>query len=115
MKGVAFRFCGALFALPLAAWLLPGVYAENGQIVWIAGALLGLIYLILRPLAKLILSPFNCLTFGIVGFLVDVGLVSLAAAWMPGFSIDGFWWTVAVALIVMVLRELLGSLAKDRA
>lgn len=111
MTGVVFRFCATVVSMPLAAWLLPGVHAANSQIAWIAGVLLGILYLLLRPLAKLLLSPFNCLTFGIVGFLVDVGFVGLAARWMPGFTIDGFWWTVLVSLVVSVLREFIGRMA----
>lgn len=111
MRGLLFRFCGTLVALPVAAWLLPGVHAVNNEIAWIAGVVLGLIYLVLRPLAKLLLSPFNCLTLGVVGFLVDVGLVNLATGWLGGFTIDGFWWSVAVALVVFVFREGAGRLA----
>lgn len=106
-----FRFCGTLVAVPLAAWLLPGVHASGNEIAWIAGVLLGLIYLVLRPLIKLLLSPFNCLTFGLVGFLVDIGLVNLVANWLGGIAIDGFWWSVLVALIVAVCREGAGRLA----
>lgn len=111
MTGTLLRFCGTVIAMPLAAWLLPGVHAASNEIAWIAGVLLGLIYLIVRPLVKLILSPFNCLTFGLVGFFVDTGMVMLAARWMPSFHIDSFWWALAVALAVMFIREGLGKLA----
>ena len=111
MKGAMYRFCGCVVSMPVAAWLLPGVHTANAETAWVAGLFLGLIYLILRPLAKLILLPFNCLTFGILGFVIDVLLVQLAAWWMPGFLIDGFLWAVLVAVIVSFLREGAGSLA----
>lgn len=112
MTGAMFRFCGTVIAVPLAAWLLPGVYAASGQIAWIAGVLLGLMFLILRPIAKLLLTPFNCLTFGLIGFLLDIGFVQLTARWMHGFAIESFWWAIVVALVVTVLRESLGRLAR---
>lgn len=112
MTGMLLRFCATVVAVPLAAWLLPGVHAASSEIAWIAGVLLGMIFLILRPIAKLLLSPFNCLTFGLVGFILDVGLVLLTANWMPGFFVDGFWWALAVAIGVAVLREMLGGMAK---
>lgn len=111
MSGVLFRFCGTLVAMPLAAWLLPGVHAISNEAAWIAGVFLGVIYLVLRPLAKLLLSPFNCLTFGIVGLLVDAGLVQLAASWIRGFTIDSFWWALATSVIVFIVREGAGRLA----
>lgn len=113
MTGALFRFCGTMAAIPLAAWLLPGVHASM-EAAWIAGVLLAFLFLIARPLFKLLLSPFNCLTFGLVGILLDIGLVGLAARWMPGVTIDGYLWTAATALIVIALREMLGRLPGAR-
>jgi putative membrane protein len=112
MKGIAFRFCGCVVAMPLCAWLLPGVHAADPTSAWIMGIALGVIYLLLRPLAKLLLTPFNCLTFGLLGFVVDAALVLLAARWMAGFAIDGFLWALAASLVVALLREGLGKLAE---
>lgn len=110
MTGVLFRFCGTMLAIPLAAWLLPGVHVSGMETAWVAGVLLAMLFLVLRPLAKLLLVPFNCLTFGILGLLLDVGLVALAARWMPGLYIDGFLWTLVTAAIVWIAREGLGRL-----
>lgn len=112
MTGTLFRFIGCVIAMPVAAWLLPGVHTADAQTAWMAGALLGVIYLLLRPIAKLLISPLNCLSFGILGFVVDVAFVLLAARWMTGFQVDGFWWAAATSIIVAVLREGCGKLAK---
>lgn len=104
------RFCGTVIALPLAAWVLPGVHAVSQEMAWIAGVLLGILYLVLRPLAKLILSPLNCLSFGLLGFLIDAGFVMLTSNWMIGFTVDGFLWAVVTALLVTIVREGAGKL-----
>ena len=114
MKGIAFRFAGCVIAMPVAAWLLPGVHTANAEAAWVAGVLLGGIYLVLRPIAKLLLTPLNCLSFGILGFLVDAAFVLLAAEGMTGFRVDGFLWALATSLIVSALREALGHLAEGR-
>ncbi len=111
MRGTLYRFAGSALSLPVAAWLLPGVHTQNAVTAWLAGLILALIYLVIRPVAKLILTPFNCLTFGILGFVVDALFVLLAASWMPGFAIDGFWWAVATAMIAEVIRGLAGMFA----
>lgn len=111
MSGVLFRFCATVVSMPLAAWLLPGIHAASNEVAWVAGVFLGLIYLVLRPLAKLLLAPFNCLTFGVIGLAVDAGLVLLAASWLRGFVVDSFWWALAASFVVLVLREGLGRLA----
>lgn len=114
MMGVLFRFVGTMVAVPLAALMLPGVHAASNEVAWLAGVLLGLIYLILRPLIKLLLTPFNCLTFGVIGFLLDAGLVQLVTRFLRGFTVDSFWWGLAVALFVFLLREALGKVAPSR-
>lgn len=115
MTGVLLRFCGTVVAVPLAAWLLPGVHAASTQIAWIAGVLLGLLYLVLRPLAKLLASPLNCLTFGLVGLLIDIGFIYLAADWLRGLQIDSFLWAVVTALLIALVREGVGKLATTNA
>lgn len=114
MSGVLFRLCATIISMPLAAWLLPGVHAESPEASWAAGIFLGVIYLLARPLAKLLLAPFHCLTFGLVGFVLDALLVMLATHMIGGFTIDGFLWAFVAALIVLVLREVLGRLADNR-
>lgn len=112
MRATVYRFCGCVIAMPVAAWLLPGVMTENAQVAWFAGLLLAAIYLVLRPLIKLVLSPFNCLTFGLVGFVADALLVQLAANWMPGFHVESFLWALLTALLAMALSEGAGRLAE---
>ena len=107
--GVLMRFLGCVTAMPVAAWLLPGVHAATPESAWIAGLLLGIVYLFLRPLAKLFLSPFNCLTFGLIGFLADVLLLRFAAGRVTGFTVDSFLWAAAASVIVAVMREALGK------
>lgn len=111
MRGIALRFCGCVIAMPVAAWLLPGVHTVDAQTAWMTGLLLGAVYLLLRPIAKILLKPLSCLTFGIFGFVVDTLFVQLAAQWMTGFKIDSFLWAAAVAILVAFLREGLGMLA----
>ncbi len=114
MSGILLRFCGCVVAMPVAAWLLPGVTTADPETAWIAGVFLGVLYLIARPVLRLILTPFNCLTLGLAGIVIDAAFVMLAAEWLPGFAIESFWWALATAVLVSLLREGLGSLGKKR-
>lgn len=113
MKGVWLRFLGTAAALPLAAWVLPGVQASSAQLALLAGLVLAALYLVIRPIAKLIAAPIDLFSFGIVGVLVDTGLVGLTAAMFGGLRIAGFWWTVAVAGIVCLLRMVFGRIVAE--
>lgn len=112
--GIIGRFLGCIIAMPIAAWLLPGVHTVNSEAAWLAGLMLGIIYLVLRPFVKFVLAPFNCLTLGLLGFFVDVAFIQLAAGEVAGFRVDNMLWAVAASLIVSICRETLGSFAKKK-
>lgn len=110
MLGFMLRFCGCVLAMPAAAWLLPGVHAATPEAAWIAGALLGCLYLFVRPILRLLITPLNCLSVGILGFIIDALFVQLAASWLTGFTIESFLWALGAALVTSILRELMGKL-----
>ena len=110
MKGIIARFLGCVVAMPIAAAALPGVHTMNGEAAWLAGLLLGVAYLLLRPLVRLLLSPLNCLTLGLIGFIFDVGLIHFVADQTVGYRVDGFLWAVATSIVVSICREAMGAL-----
>lgn len=114
MAGIIGRFCGCIIAMPIAAWLLPGVHTVNAEAAWLAGLMLGVVYLLLRPLVKLVLAPFNCLTLGILGFFVDAALILFAAGEVMGFHVDNILWAIATSVIVSICRETMGSFVKKK-
>ena len=50
------------------------------------GALLGIAQLILRPLLRLVTAPLGCLTLGLSGTVIDVGLIYLCAHYTSGLT-----------------------------
>jgi len=104
MTGIALRFFACMISVPLAAWLLPGVHVQAAEAAWIAGALLATVYLLIRPLLRLLLSALNCLLLGVLGIFTDSALVLLCAHLLEGFSVDGILWAGAAALMIGVLR-----------
>ena len=113
MRSMVFRFLACVGAIPLCVYLLPGVTATDYTYAVYAGAVLGVIYLILRPVAKLLLGVFNLFTLGILYVLLDAWLVQLCSwVMLDKFHVDGFLWTLATALIVNVSRSILGKMFK---
>lgn len=112
MLGIIARFFGCVVAMPIAAAVLPGVHTASADAAWMAGLLLGVTYLILRPIVKFFISPLNCLTLGLIGFIVDALLIQLAANQTVGFQVDDLLWAIATALLVSICRETMGALFK---
>ena len=97
-SGKMFLCC--LIAMPACANILPGVQADNWQIALIAGAVLGVFSLLLRPVIRLLTLPIGCLTLGASGFAIDTGLIVLMSTYVPGFYVQGLQWAALCALMV---------------
>jgi uncharacterized membrane protein YvlD (DUF360 family) len=112
MFGGVMRFLVTVAAVPLCALYLPGVHMTNDwtQAVMI-GAILAVLYLVFRPVIRLLLKVLNWLTLGLLYVMVDAWLVWSAAQMLGGaVTMDNFWWAVAVAFVVNVGRTLVGAL-----
>ena len=105
MGGAILRFLVTVAAIPLCGEYMEGVHITELSQGLLMGAALGLIYLLLRPLAKLVLAVFNFCTLGLLNVVLDAFLVWTAAGFFqPGVQLDNFWWALAVAAAVNLLR-----------
>ena len=100
-------FAACLLAVPTVPELMAGMEIWGNPILLkpylAAGFLLGLAHLLLRPLLRMITLPLGCLTFGLSGAAIDVGLIYLAAEFVDGFIIPSFLCAAATALLINAL------------
>ena len=64
------------------------------------GALLGVCHILLRPVLRLLFAPLGCLTLGLFGLVIDIGLIYLAAWKVQGFVVPGFLYALLTALTI---------------
>lgn len=106
--------CGAL-ALPLADYLLPGLYCPTLEAAVVSGAVLMLLYMLVRPVLRLLLGLFNLLTLGLLYAALDAGLIYFLSLLTPRLVyISSIWWAFAAAVIINAVRALSGALFKRR-
>jgi Predicted membrane protein len=111
MSGTIFQMLITVAAIPLCDYYLSGVHATDMTYALIAGAVMAAIYLILRPIAKLVTKALSFLTLGLLSIIVDAWLVQLCALFMKGnFQVDSIWWAALVALIINAARFIIGLL-----
>jgi putative membrane protein len=109
--GAILRFLVTVAAVPLCAQYLPGVHMTDWTHGVMIGAILGVFYIVLRPLVRLLLKVINWLTLGLLYVIVDAWLVWTAAGMLGNaVTMDNYWWALAVALAVNVARTLVGAL-----
>lgn len=100
--------------LLLAAKLLSGVHYEGGILyLLLAGVVIGLINLLVKPVVKIRSCPLIVLTLGLF-FLVINGLMFALAAWLlDGLSVDGFGWAVLGGLVLALVNWLVRALGPE--
>ena len=95
--------------LLIAAALVPAVgYSDDLATLLLAGAILGLVNLALRPLVILMTLPAVILSFGFALLFINAFMLWLTSKLVTGLHVGGFWSTVAGALVIWVVNLVLG-------
>ena len=109
---ILFALVGNGLAL-LATTIVPGILFKGDLLtLLIAGVILGLFNLIVRPVAMLLSLPLLILTLGLFYFVLNAILLWVASAIIPGYSIAGFVPALIGSLVLMVVNWLIGALVK---
>ena len=97
--------------LLLVARLVPGIFVRGLGTALIAAVVIGLVNGTLGALLKLLTFPVTVLTFGIFWLIINALMLKLAAEFVPGFEVRGFWpafWGgVILSLLNLIVRHLL--------
>ena len=92
---------------------VPGIMFTGDLLtLFVAGLLLGLFNLIVRPLAMLVALPLLIVTLGLFYFVLNGILLWLAALVLPGYRVDGLIAGILGALVMTVANWILGAIFK---
>ncbi|MEM9290940.1 MAG: phage holin family protein [Acidobacteriota bacterium] len=101
-------------AIWAAAKLVPGVdYYGTVWMLLLAGLVMGVINLLVKPIVTLLSLPLILLTLGLFYLVVNGVMLQLAAMLVPGFSISGCLPAVLGALVFSVVNWVLGGLLAE--
>jgi putative membrane protein len=101
-------------AVFLAAQLIPGIGIASPGAALVAGIVLGLVNAVIRPVLILLTLPATVLTLGLFIFVVNAICLALAAWFVTGFTISGFWAALFGALVISVISWLLSVILIDK-
>jgi len=97
-------------AIIITAYFLPGVRVAGFFAALVTALILGLINAFIRPVLILLTLPLNILTLGLFTLVINALLIMLAAAVVPGFTVQGFWWALLFGLVLAVVNYALGAI-----
>jgi len=102
-------------ALVITAYVVPGI-SFTGTLVQllVAGAIFGLLNLIVRPIALLLSVPLLVLSLGLFYFVLNGILLWLFSAFMPGYHVAGLVPGILGSLVIMVFNWVVHALFGTR-
>jgi putative membrane protein len=106
-------------ALLAVAHLVPGFHVSSFGAALVAALVVGLANATLGLLLKILTFPLTIVTLGIFWFVINAFMLKVAAAVVPGFTIDGFLpaflGAVVLSLINIVKRLIMKALRDEPA
>jgi putative membrane protein len=98
-------------ALMATAYVVPGITFGGSWVqLLVAGAIFGLLNLIVRPIAMLLSLPFLVLTLGLFYFVLNGLLLWGFSQFMPGYQVSGLWAGILGSLVIMVVNWIVSAL-----
>ena len=102
---------GNALALLATAYFVPGIsFSGNWVQLLVAGALFGLLNLIVRPIALFLALPALVLTLGLFYFVLNGLLLWGFSQFMPGYHVSGLWAGILGSLVIMVVNWIVSAL-----
>ena len=100
--------------LLLAAYLVPGIHYQGGVLLLLlAGLVMGLINLLVKPVAMLLSLPLIVLTLGLFYLVVNGLMLYLAAALVPGLTVDGCGWAILGGIVLGLFNWLVRAFSRE--
>ena len=97
------------FSITVASYFLPFIYISPGtvwdkfKIAFLAGLLLGLFNLFIKPIIKILSLPINILTLGLFNIVINAGMLWIVDLILSGLEVEGFWGYVWSSLIISII------------
>ena len=101
--------------LLLVARLIPGFVVRSFGAAMIAAVVIGLVNGTLGFLLKLLTLPLTVVTLGFFLLVINALMLKVAAFFVPGFDVLGFWPALLGSLILSVLHLIVRRMSQDSA
>jgi putative membrane protein len=99
----------------IADFLIGGVSIDTWTTGFILAAAIILINVLLKPIMIILTFPITLITLGLFLLVINASVILIAAYFIPGFTVDGFWWALGFSLVLSLINGVFGiSLDSNR-
>ena len=88
----------------LASLIFQQITYDNLSALLLAGLVLGIVNILVRPILSFLTLPINFVTFGLFSFVLSALMVMLTGYLIDGLHIPGFFYALAVSVFISVLN-----------
>ena len=114
MMNIILRFLLSGLAVLATAYLLPGVEVTDYQTALLTALALSIANILIKPLLILFTIPITVMTLGLFLLVINAIIILLVDHFVPGFTVDGFWWALGFSLIMSIFNSMVSDLLKDK-
>ncbi len=100
-------------SLVVVAYILPGFVFTDFTSAFVTAVVLGVVNTFIRPVLHIIALPISILTLGIFAFFINVALLWLVSAVVPGFHINNFVTAAIASILLSIVSTFLHHLAHE--
>ena len=111
-RGILITLVVNALSIFLASYILGGVHVDSVLTAIIVAALLSLLNVTLKPLLIILTLPLTLFSFGLFLLVINAIVIFVAADWIGGFGVDGFWWAVGFSLLISITNSILYRLGE---
>jgi putative membrane protein len=113
MANLLLGWIASALSLLVVAYFIPGFHVSGFKAALIAAIVIGLVNGTLGVFLKLVTLPFGILSLGLLWLVINALMLLVAAAWVDGFHVDGFWaaffGSILLSIVNAILRSILTS------
>ena len=75
---------------------------------------LGLLNSTVKPLLVFLTIPISIVTLGLFLLVINAVIILMAAYFVDGFAVDGFWWALLLSIVLTLINSFFGEFRKER-
>jgi len=110
------RWVLSTLAITITSLVLPFIDISGETVIkrigvaFVAGLVLGLVNLIIKPVVKLLALPVNLLTLGLFNIVINAGMLWIVDYFVDGFKVSGFWGYIWSSLLISIITVTLSRI-----
>jgi putative membrane protein len=94
-------------SLMIVAYCIPGFEVRGFTAALIAAAVIGFINATLGSIVKVLTFPLTLLTFGLFLIVVNAVMLKIAAVFVPGFKVHGWFAAIIGSILLSIVSSFL--------